>query len=179
MNEFARTLRRLMQQHGFTQRETAERVGVSVQAISDYATSKRNPRGDKLQRIAECFGVTTDELLGRDVTEVEGLDFGTYQRGAQRTASTVDALDKLVNGALGLAGEGGEVADLIKKHLFQGHELDREKLVDELGDVLWYIAELAAGLGVTLDEIARHNIDKLWRRYPAGFDSVRSRERNE
>lgn len=107
------------------------------------------------------------------------MTFDEYQKAAQRTSNTVDPDDKLVNGALGLAGESGEVADLVKKFMFQGHALDTEKLLDELGDVLWYIAEVASGLGVTLEQIAQHNVDKLWARYPAGFDSVRSVNRPE
>lgn len=101
-----------------------------------------------------------------------------YQVLAQRTASTMTPCCKLENGVLGLAGEAGEVADILKKHLYQGHALDREKLIDEAGDVLWYIVELAAGLGVTLDEIAQHNADKLRRRYPDGFSVARSVERD-
>lgn len=100
-----------------------------------------------------------------------------YQALAQRTASTTAQSCKIENGVLGLAGEAGEVADLLKKYLYQGHELDREKMIDEAGDVLWYIVELAAGLGVTLDQVAQHNVDKLRRRYPDGFSIVRSVER--
>ena len=102
------------------------------------------------------------------------MTFDQYQKSAQRTSNTVDPDDKLVNGALGLAGESGEVADLVKKFMFQGHGLNTDDLLDELGDVLWYISEVAAGMGETIETVARRNVDKLWRRYPAGFDSVRS-----
>lgn len=107
------------------------------------------------------------------------MNFAEYQKAAQRTSNTGTGKDKIINGAMGLSGEAGEVIDLVKKHMFQGHEMDIEKLIDEAGDCLWYIAEIAAGLGVTLEEIARHNIDKLWKRYPEGFDSVRSTNREE
>lgn len=75
----------------------------------------------------------------------------------------------------------GECIDIVKKHLFQGHELDINKLVDELGDVLWYAAVTAAGIGVTLEDVMQHNIDKLRKRYPDGFNAERSihREDNE
>lgn len=102
------------------------------------------------------------------------MDMNEYQRLAQRTASTSTPSEKIENGCLGLAGEAGEVCDLLKKYFFQEHELDRDAVIYELGDVLWYIAETAAGLGVTLDDVARHNIDKLRRRYPEGFDAERS-----
>lgn len=101
----------------------------------------------------------------------------SYQRLAQRTSP--DGHDRILNGVLGLAGEAGECADLVKKALFQGHELDRDHLIDELSDVAWYIAETATGLGVSMSEILNHNIEKLKRRYPDGFDPERSIHREE
>lgn len=83
------------------------------------------------------------------------------------------------NGVMGLCGEAGECIDLVKKSLFQGHDLDREKLIDELGDVLWYAAQLATGLDVGLDVVAQYNVNKLKERYPDGFDSEKSIHRKE
>jgi len=77
--------------------------------------------------------------------------------------------DKLTNGALGLAGESGEVADLVKKALFYGKSLDREALILELGDVRWYLEVLAASLDLTMEEIEAANVAKLQKRYPTGF----------
>lgn len=116
----------------------------------------------------------------------DGLYLNDYQRLAQRTSgdepgyfATV-AYKKIDNGVLGMAGEGGECADIWKKHLHQGHTLDADKLADECGDVLWYVAELAAGLGLTLEEIAARNIAKLEKRYPEGhFEAERSINREE
>jgi NTP pyrophosphatase (non-canonical NTP hydrolase) len=96
-----------------------------------------------------------------------------YQRLAARTSNTTGE-DAICNGCLGLAGECGEVVDLYKKHRYQGHELDYSKMVEELGDVLWYVAEIASGLGISLGEIANRNIEKLRRRYPEGFEAERS-----
>ena len=67
----------------------------------------------------------------------------------------------------------------LKKTEFQGHDFDPMKMVDELGDVLWYVAQLATGLGVTLEYVAQHNVDKLLARYPDGFDSEKSIHRKE
>ena len=100
--------------------------------------------------------------------------FNEYQTLAQRTSSNKTEHNKLLNGVMGLNGEAGECIDVVKKHLFQGHPLDEVKLIDELGDCLWYIAETAAGLGIEMQEIAEHNIAKLRARYPLGFEKERS-----
>ena len=85
--------------------------------------------------------------------------------------------DILINGVMGLCGESGEAIDIVKKHLAQGHELDREHLIDELGDIAWYLAETAQVLGVTLEEVLERNINKLKKRYPEGFETQKSLER--
>lgn len=91
-----------------------------------------------------------------------------------RTANGLTEDELVLNGVLGLSGEVGEVSDVIKKHLFQGHSLNKEELAMELGDVCWYIAILAKGLGVDLESVMRANIDKLKKRYPNGFEADRS-----
>lgn len=101
--------------------------------------------------------------------------FNEYQKEALRTASGMDAsYPQLLNGVMGLVGEAGEVIDLYKKHLFQGHELDKEHMAKELGDVAWYLAVAADALGYGLDEIIQMNVDKLRARYPDGFEPGRS-----
>lgn len=108
------------------------------------------------------------------------MTLNEYQELAQRTSNrALDAKGHLFNGTLGLAGEAGECADLLKKHYYQDGRLFVDDLEDELGDVLWYVAETAAALGVTLEEVARHNVDKLRKRYPEGFDADRSLHREE
>lgn len=85
--------------------------------------------------------------------------------------------DILINGVMGLCGESGEVIDLVKKHLAQGHPLDRTALAGELGDVAWYLAETAHVLGFTLEDILQGNLDKLQVRYPEGFSTEHSLHR--
>lgn len=103
-----------------------------------------------------------------------------YQQEAMTTLKReIPRKDLLVNAVMGLCGETGECVDLVKKHLFQGHELDRAKLVKELGDVAWYLAEAAEALDVPLEEILQGNLDKLRRRYPEGFEAERSRQRED
>lgn len=107
------------------------------------------------------------------------MKMNEYQQLAQRTANTTTQSDKIHNGLLGLFGEGGELADQIKKTCYQGHELDADHMIEELGDVLWYCAELASGLGVSLEDAALINVEKLKKRYPEGFSAERSINREE
>lgn len=98
-----------------------------------------------------------------------------YQRLAQRTTSQyTPTVHRLTIAALGLAGESGEVIEHVKKYAGHGHALDREQIASELGDVLWYVAEIAASVGISLDAVAKMNVDKLRRRYPDGFTSSAS-----
>lgn len=76
--------------------------------------------------------------------------------------------------ALGLAGEAGEVADLVKKAVFHQQGLDKEKIKRELGDVLWYIAAVCSGLQISLEEVAELNIEKLKARFPEGYSPERT-----
>lgn len=85
----------------------------------------------------------------------------------------------LLEGLLGLSGEAGEAADLMKKYLFQGHPFDREHMAKELGDVAWYLAVSADALGYDLEDIFRMNIEKLRARYPEGFEVEKSLHRKE
>lgn len=108
------------------------------------------------------------------------MDFDEYQKAALRTASPLTTeRERLLCGQAGLCGESGEVADIIKKFAFHGHPLDRAKLLKEMGDVMWYIALLSDGLGVTMEQVAMLNIEKLKARYPDGFSTERSLNRED
>ena len=104
-----------------------------------------------------------------------------YQIAALRTAQTdkFSASDLLLNSALGLCGESGEVADLVKKHRFQGHDIEIEHIAKELGDIAWYLAVGAYSIGYDLEKILQMNVDKLKARYPDGFSADRSLHRAE
>ena len=103
-----------------------------------------------------------------------------YQKLAMRTNKPKATQEEnLINGCLGLAGEAGEVCDIVKKYIFQGHNLETQKIVDELSDVLWYVALTAQSIGCDLDSIMEHNINKLKKRYPNGFEAERSINRTE
>ena len=109
------------------------------------------------------------------------MTINEYQNAALRTAQTdkLTANELLLNSALGLCGESGEVADLVKKHRFQGHDLDVEHIAKELGDVAWYLAVGAYAIGLDLESILRMNIEKLEARYPNGFSTDRSLHRDK
>ena len=108
------------------------------------------------------------------------MTINEYQNLAMRTLNpALGRKDVLINGVMGLCGESGEAIDIVKKHLAQGHELNREALIKELGDVAWYLAETAYALDVPLEEVLQRNIDKLKARYPQGFETEKSICREE
>ena len=101
-----------------------------------------------------------------------------YQKKAMTTLNpALSQKDVLINAVMGLCGESGEAIDIVKKWLAQGHELDRERLAKELGDIAWYLAEAATALELELEEILEGNLQKLVRRYPEGFQVQRSLNR--
>ena len=102
-----------------------------------------------------------------------------YQKKALRTLNpSLSKSEILINGVMGLSGESGEAIDIVKKHLAQGHKLDRENLAKELGDVAWYLAETAYALDYDLESIFQMNLDKLAKRYPHGFEKEKSIDRD-
>ena len=109
------------------------------------------------------------------------MTINEYQTAALRTAQTdkLTARELLLNSALGLCGESGEVADLLKKYHFQGHDLDLGHIAKELGDVAWYLAVGAYSIGYSLETILQMNVDKLKARYPDGFSTDRSLHRDK
>ncbi|MBA8770838.1 MULTISPECIES: nucleoside triphosphate pyrophosphohydrolase family protein [Staphylococcus] len=108
------------------------------------------------------------------------MDFNTYQQKAMRTLKDQPDFHKHIQMAvLGLNGESGEVADIIKKHLYHGHDFDKVAFKKELGDVLWYLSTCASVIDTDLNEIAQLNIEKLERRYPNGFNHQDSIHRKD
>jgi len=108
------------------------------------------------------------------------MELAAYQNQALSTANmNLKKPEALSNWCMGLAGEAGELIDLIKKSLFHGHELDKDKAQKELGDVLWYLSLLCSELGMSLEEVAERNLVKLRKRYAEGFSQEASRNREE
>ena len=108
------------------------------------------------------------------------MQVNEYQKAAMETLNpALNQKEVLINSVMGLCGESGEAIDIVKKWLMQGHELDKEHLVKELGDVEWYLAEAATALDVPLEVIFQGNLDKLRRRFPNGFDTEASVNRKQ
>lgn len=103
-----------------------------------------------------------------------------YQHIALETANTeLTSLQQLDNGLKGLNGEAGEAIDHLKKHQYQGHELNPDYMIKELGDILWYCAITAHALDIKLSDVMKLNVEKLRARYPDGFSSDRSINRED
>ena len=101
------------------------------------------------------------------------MTFDEYQRAARRTVNpALTGEERLLDAAAGLAEEAAEVLAAVRKHRFQGRPLDAAVLREELGDALWCIAATATATGMTLDEIARANVDKIARRWPERTDAT-------
>lgn len=108
------------------------------------------------------------------------MQVNEYQKAAMATLNpALDKKDVLINSVMGLCGESGEAIDIVKKWLMQGHELDKEHLVREFGDVAWYLAEDATALDIPLEAVFQGNLDKLRQRFPNGFDTGASVNRKE
>lgn len=150
----------------------------------DFEMSKNQDAINNIKEYLELSGVNVNytksslNALQELVDAEEIITFDKYQKQALRTAN-VENYDKeiMLNAVLGLNGETGEIADSIKKSRFQGHELNREHLIEELGDVLWYVSLMAYSLNINLSTVAKMNIDKLMKRYPEGFSAERSQNR--
>ena len=100
------------------------------------------------------------------------MSFDEYQRSALRTTNpTLSSEERLLDAAAGLAEEAGEVLGLVRKRVFQRRETSAERLVEELGDVLWCLAVTADTLGISLGAVAEANARKLEQRHPQGFQA--------
>lgn len=125
----------------------------------------------------------TKEKAGEKAWNIDGMPANpydvrhtdAYQVLAMTTKSPLsNGIDWLTEAILGLTSEAGEIADDLRKHLFQGHELDLEHMKNDLGDVAWYLAAAADAIGVKLSDVFDANIEKLAKRYPNGFETARS-----
>lgn len=159
-------------------------VKQSKKGIEKYKTPLESSPAGIIERINHISEELMDGLHYafwiKDWLTQNDMPINAYQQFAERTANRGpddSTAIRMLNFSLGVAGEAGEFCNLVKKIQFHDHDYDRDKLKDELGDILWYVATLATTIGFTLDEVARFNIEKLKRRYPDGFEPERSKNR--
>lgn len=108
------------------------------------------------------------------------IDFKKYQDLSSRTINySLEEELALANWAMGLAGEAGETVDALKKVLFHGHSLNKDKIAEELGDVLWYVSAICNNLGLSMEQIAFDNVMKLKKRYPERYSNFNSINRDD
>ena len=105
------------------------------------------------------------------------MTFDEYQQEALRTANQLKGRELIAMATVGLCGESGELADLLKKVLWHSHDLDKAKVTKEAGDCAWYLAVLCAACDIKLSDVIEGNVKKLRARYPDGFDPERSKNR--
>lgn len=150
-------------------------------------TLEQNTTLSTLQRIEHAQEELVDALQYLEhlkQTQGDKLTVADYERSAMRTLNPemqnrFDGWGIYMEAALGLTGEAGEAAEVVKKSLCQGHELDKNALALELGDVAWYLTLFCHAAGLTLEEVLNLNTKKRAERYPEGFDKARSINREE
>lgn len=107
------------------------------------------------------------------------MTLNEYQALARRTQNNeLTPVDRREHALKGMCSEVGEIHGVYQK-VYQGHEVNTDDVIKELGDVMWFVAEMADALGVDLDDVATRNIEKLRKRYPEGFDADKSINREE
>ena len=143
----------------------------------------------------------SEEPLKPEIPETKSVDFDKYavfvdgvtsdpSKDYQSFTESLDNLDReganiqrLLTAAVGLSAEGGEFMEIVKKMVFQGkpwNDANREHLIVELGDVMWYVAQACMALDVSFDDVVERNVEKLKARYPGGeFDVHYSENRRE
>jgi NTP pyrophosphatase (non-canonical NTP hydrolase) len=145
-----------------------------------------------IKRLSSLLDKEEQEILNTNFVEIieklviklehdqKRMKMNQYQDLTARTAPHFDDIvEEITAWTMGIAGESGEVADLVKKSVWHKHEWSHEKLVYELGDLMFYIARLSNVIGYSLDEVAVMNIQKLYRRYPDGFSPEASMNRRD
>ena len=172
MVEIGEKLKQMRKMLGLTQEQMAEAAGVTRQSVAQWEAGNTSPTIECVKRIGMTIGKDMSTLLRDDENMPHEMTINEYQALAMRTAEEKGRT--WGNVGLGMAGEAGEVADIVKKHLYQGHPLDHDKLLEEAGDVAWYLALAATVAGVTLESVLMANIAKLTGRYPDGFEPEKS-----
>ena len=130
------------------------------------------------EEVAEFYGVRVNQInriKNFKRREKVKMNLKEFQEKSKRTINEeLSKEQQLTNMIFGIIGEVGELTDIIKKNKFQGHDLDKDKLTEEIGDVMFYVANLCNVLDFELEELIAKNVLKLIKRYPNGFEKERS-----
>ena len=117
------------------------------------------------------------------VTSHPSKDYQCFTESISSLNAKGANIERLLTAAVGISAEGGEFMEIVKKMVFQGkpwNDDNREHLIIELGDVLWYVMQACKALDVSIDDVVSGNVDKLKKRYPGGdFDVYYSENRKE
>jgi NTP pyrophosphatase (non-canonical NTP hydrolase) len=171
----------LLTENDLSTEENAARIVVVLRALTQEIDGVTEDAlailgGLALSMPRDMFEASWKEVADRAKSTQPKASTGTfaaYQREAARTMPKGDEAlsvrDAIACTALGVAGEAGELVELSKKHLFHGKRDVRGAVLTEAGDVLWYLANHLAAYGLTLEDAARANVEKLRERYPEGF----------
>ena len=115
------------------------------------------------------------------VTSDSSKDYQSFLESLKYLDGEGSNIHRLLTAAVGISAEGGEFMEIVKKMVFQGKpwtDDNREHLIIELGDVMWYVMQACAALDVSLEDVVSKNVDKLKKRYPGGdFDVYHSENR--
>lgn len=122
-------------------------------------------------------------MFNGNVNEPAKNDLDVFQEEALRSMRSDLPYEAICsNMCMGLAGETGETVDIFKKHIYQGKDLDINDVIEEIGDILWYIANLCNVNKITMKECMESNVEKLRKRYPNGFsikDALERADKND
>ena len=122
-------------------------------------------------------------MFNGNVNEPAKNDLDVFQEEALRCMRSDLPYEAICsNMCMGLAGETGETVDIFKKHIYQGKDLDINDVIEEIGDILWYIAKLCNVNKITMKECMESNVEKLRKRYPNGFsikDALERADKND
>jgi NTP pyrophosphatase (non-canonical NTP hydrolase) len=160
--------------------------GISCSNCPEYSTPGWNCP-DQLR--GEHLDVWITNVLAAEVVQMTGNEHNNYIQEINKFYPDVpDRADRfrdnteLIHATLGIAGESGEVVDIIKKHVAYGKSLDLVKLADELGDLFHYMSRVMYLTGISMEEIQTANLTKLRARYPEGYNhtaAISQRDKGE
>lgn len=102
-------------------------------------------------------------------SNIPDYTFNLYQDHASRTAKEMDQVSDILHATLGIASEAGELTTTIKAWMAYGKDLDVKNIVEEMGDLMWYVALMCQRLNIRMEDVAVNNIAKLYERYPEKY----------